>query len=165
MTVDEQFYIYTLTDAGQGRRLASPLATDFTNQHGLCEQAMAGEFTSSSADEDSPETFTANPEVVRFLQWALAKHAPAAPGFKERALADPEGSIFIVDIRGVHRGFEPKDEDLIGIVQLAGGQPRQFQASPNYKVLTEHGFLRIDPWLRQKYIEELQLHALNKKQS
>lgn len=163
MTISEDFYIYSLTQDGNQRRLASPLPAEFAREHGLCSQALAGEFINGDTPGDCVENFRANPEFVRFLQWCLAKHAPAAPGFIAEAQKKPEGPMFIVDIRALHQGQEPQEEDLIGLIVLDNGQPTEFKGSPNYQVLTKHGFLRIDPWLREKYLQELQEHALSKK--
>lgn len=164
MSNSDDFYIYTLTQEGNNRRLASPLPSDFANHNGLCSQALAGEFLSANPGEDNPESFTPNPEFIRFLQWSVAKHAPTSPGFVDYAEQKPDGPVFIVDVRALHHGQEPQQEDLIGVVMLEGGKPIQFKASPDYQVLTKHGFLRIDPWLREKYIEDLQQHALSQRQ-
>ena len=159
MTNSDEFYIYSINIEGAMRRLASPLPSEFTNQHGLCNEATAGEFI----DGDSPEHFTPNPEFVRFMQWALAKHAPAAPSFQSQAEKQPDGPTYIVDIRSIMQGKEPQQEDLIGVIMLEGGQPKEFKGSAGYKVLTENGFMRIEPWLHQKYLQELQEFVINKK--
>ena len=32
----------------------------------------------------------------------------------------------------------------------------EFRGSPNYRMLTERGFMRLSPWLHQKWLEELE---------
>jgi hypothetical protein len=46
-------------------------------------------------------------------------------------------------------------EDIIGAVKVEGGKPISYEGYTVYSHLTEHGFLRLEPWLKDKVIEEL----------
>ncbi len=154
--MQSEFYVYTINDGTQSRRLVSPLNSEFAQAHGLVKEAIAGEFT---GEQDSPETFNANPDFVRFLQWAVAKHVPQAPGFVQHAQEQQDGPVFIVNHRARLHGEEPQIEDVLGAVEVSAGKATNFKGSADYKTLNAHGFLHIDPWLYDKYMEELQAHA------
>lgn len=161
--MNSEFYIYNINHPNGTRRLVSPLPADFTNTYGLISESTAGEFITQEGQTDSPETFVPNPQFTAFLHWALAKHAPQAPGFKAQAEKDPNGPTYLLDIRGIVRGKEPQQDDLIAILELKDGQPIEFKGHRDYKILTENGFLQIEPWLQNQYLQELQAFVVEQK--
>lgn len=161
--MSDEFYIYSVNYPNGTRRLVSPLPVEFTNTYGLISESTAGEFVTKEGETDSPEHFVPNPQFVAFLHWALAKHVPEAPGFKAQAEKDPNGSTYLMDIRGVVRGKEPQQEDLIAVIELKDGKAVEFKGHLDYKILTEQGFLRIEPWLRDQYLQELQNFVVEQK--
>lgn len=160
MNLGGEFYIYTLTDAGKGRRFASPLPEEIVMSKGMPSEALAGEFIGGKQDT-SPEDFETNPVFVKFLQWSVAKHIRDCPEFVEEAKKRGDGSLLVVDVRALPVTGEVEDEDLIGVVQVKGGKAEKFSGFARYQPYTTKGFTQLVPSLQEKYIEELSELAQN----
>lgn len=156
MDLGGDFYIYTLTENGKGRRLASPLPEEVVIKQGLVSEALAGEFKGAE-QSTSPEDFETNPVFVKFLQWSIAKHIRDCPEFIEEAKQRGNGSLLVVDVRALPiTGKDTvKDEDLIGVVQVKDGKAETFSGFARYQPYTSKGFTQLVPSLQQKYMQEL----------
>lgn len=161
MNLGGEFYIYTLTDAGQGRRFASPLAQEIVNSNGMPSEAVAGEFK-GEANSSAPEDFEVNPVFVKFLQWAIAKHIRDCPEFIDEAQKRGDGSLLVVDVRALPVTDKVDDEDLIGVIQVKGGKADKFSGFTKYQPYTAKGFTQLVPSLHEKYLQELEQLALKK---
>ncbi len=148
------FYLYTLNETGNNRCFASPIAEDQIFEKGLPTEALAGEFIKGQ-DQATVENFQQNPVFVQFLHWAIAQHIRDCPGFKAEAERRQDGLMRLIDLRCLPLQGDIPDEDIIGLVEVKGGQAVKFHGLDSYQVFTDKGFMRIDPWLYEKYLQEL----------
>lgn len=162
MDLGGEFYIYTLTEGGNGRRLASPLPEDIIMKQGMPSEALAGEFK-GKAQTRAPEDFEANPVFVKFLQWSIAKHIRDCPEFIEEAKRRGDGSLLVVDVRALPLKDNVADEDLIGVVEVKQGKAEKFSGFARYQPYTSKGFTQLVPSLHEKYLQELSELANSKK--
>lgn len=162
MNLGGEFYIYTLTEEGKGRRFASPLPEEVIRARGMPSEAIAGEFVDSVEGAD-PADFEPNPVFIKFLQWAIAQHIHDCPEFVAEAIARGEGSLLVVDARALPLSDTVADEDLIGVVQVKDGKAEKFSGFTKYIPYTHKGFTQLVPSLHAKYLQEL--HALAKTQA
>lgn len=154
MNLGGEFYIYTLTEAGKGRRFASPLPESIVMTKGMPSEALAGEFMGGE-QSTSPDDFEANPAFVKFLQWSIAKHIHDCPEFVDEARKRGDGSLLVVDVRALPVVDQVEDEDLIGVVQVKDGKAEKFSGFARYQPYTRKGFTQLVPSLQEKYLEEL----------
>lgn len=152
MTNNNDVYIYTINDAKGSRRLACMLPEEATRQYGLKSFAIVGEFTQP---EGSEESFTVNPAFLKFLAWALARHVAQCPGLVSQAQKQQDGHLYVTDARGRAFGSELTEDDIIGVVEIKESKVIRFAGNQNYRPFTEHGFMKIEPWLNEKIREEL----------
>lgn len=154
MAAHGEFFLYTLNHKGQGRCYASPLPEDIILAKGLPSEALAGEFKKGK-DAATEEHFEANPLFLKFLHWAIAKHIRQCPKFQEEAKKKQNGHLLVVDMRSFPLESGLPKEDTLGVVEVKEGEAVHFSGLEDYKVFTDKGFMRIDPWLYEKYLEEL----------
>lgn len=162
MNLGGEFYIYTLTEEGKGRRFASPLPEDVIRDKGMPSEAIAGEFTGRATGSD-PADFEPNPVFVKFLQWSIAKHIRDCPEFVEEAKKRGEGSLLVVDARALPIEDAVEDEDLIGVVQVKDGKADKFSGFAKYIPYTSKGFTQLVPSLHKMYLQELRGLAFARK--
>lgn len=155
------FYLYTLTDSeGKDRCFVSPLPKERVPLGGLPGEVIAGEFTLGREKADL-ENFKPNPDFIKFIHWAIAKHIGSCPDFLTAIEQRQNGHMIIADMRGApHRGEVPI-EDRIGVVSVKEGKAETFHPLTDYKIMTEKGFMSIDPWLFDKLVDEMELLAKN----
>lgn len=149
-----EFYIYSMGAEGGNRCYASPLPEHVSREKGLPSEALAGEFTQGK-DQITPEHFECNPAFVNFLMWALAKHVRNCPAFVEAAAKAGTGRLMLADMRGFRPNEQWQQEDTLGFVEVEDGKAASFHALRNYTPFTSKGFMQINPWLFEKYLEEL----------
>ncbi len=124
---------------------------------GLIPEAILGML--ARLDEPiAPANFTANSIFRRFLADVLARNAPDDPDMQAAAVQQREGYVAIIDQR---RPTPPADavppEDLIGFFEVKDGKavPGSYHASPNHRLLTDHGFFKLSPFLDERLQQEL----------
>lgn len=154
MNQSRDFYLYTLNEKAGNRCLASPVPENLIQKNGLPAEAIAGEFT-EGAENTSEETFKQNPLFLQFLHWVLAKHIRQCPGFIAQAKQKADGQVLIVDLRSSPINKDVPRKDILAVVDIKDGQAVKFHGLKDYKVFTESGFTRVDPWLHDKVVEEL----------
>lgn len=153
MSNHNDVYVYTVTDAGRSRRLASLLPEESTRQHGLKSYALIGEFTQQ---EGEAETFTTNPQYIDFLNWAIARHVAHCPGLVAEAQKQQNSHLWVTDARGRAQGKALSEEDIIGVAEIQNGKVVRYAGNQKYQPFSpEFGFMVIEPWLNQKIREEL----------
>ncbi|MEY4589731.1 MAG: hypothetical protein RL497_1807 [Pseudomonadota bacterium] len=156
MSSHNDVYIYTVTEAGRTRRLASMLPEEATRAHGIKNYAIVGEFSQNPGEE---EVFTVNPAYIEFLSWAIARHVAQCPGLVAEAQKQQNGRMLITDARGRAQGHELTEDDVIGVAEIKDGKLTQYAGNQNYRPFNQHGFMVIEPWLNQKIREELLVQA------
>lgn len=154
MTQEHDFYLYTLTEKGNNRCFASPVAEEQIFAKGLPTEAIAGEFLQGK-DLATVENFEQNHVFIKFLHWAIGKHIRDCPGLKAEAERRQNGHMLVVDMRCFPLEGDVPKEDTLGVVEVKDGQVVKFHGLDQYQVFTRQGFMRIDPWLYDRYLEEL----------
>lgn len=145
-----EFYFYT----NNNHCLASPFSDDVILDVGMLPEACAGEFLQGKEDL-TVEQFSKNPTFVKFLHWVISKHIPQYPGLSVVAEQKLSGESQVPDLRGLADTGELSGEDTIGIVEFKDGKIISFEANESYSPFTEKGFMQLDPWFHEKYMEEL----------
>ena len=121
---------------------------------GLRPEAVMGRLKGAH-DELTIENFEENPIFLKFVHWVVGKHCRDWPGLQEEATRQQDGFVYIVDARCGGPDSDPPQEDILGMVKIEKGEIVGFQGSPDYRMLTERGFMQLSPWLREKWLEEL----------
>ncbi len=154
MTGTDGYYIYDTVVEGRHRYFASLLPHDRGFTTGLPSEAIIGEFT-SGPETLTPNAFQQNPEFITFMAYAIGKHASTCPGLIAETRRQQNGFVYILDNRTPTPDDAVPPEDIIGGVEIANGKMLRFHGSPNYQLLTDNGFMQLDPWLKNRLIEEL----------
>lgn len=153
---DGSAYVYTVTDGETGKDAyyLSPLPPELASRKGIPPQAILGKLTHGPESFDA-EHFEPNPGFAPFLHRVLAKHAADCPGITAALSADQEGFITIFDLRTAAPGGAVPSRDIIGVVEVRGGQVVRYQGNPDYHPFTRDGLMLLDPWFRDRLLEEL----------
>jgi hypothetical protein len=162
MTSPDGYYIYDTVIDGRHRYFASPLPHDTGFTDGLPSEAIMGEFT-QGPDSLTPETFQQNNPFIQFLASVIGKHANACPGLIAETERQQNGFVYILDKRTPTPDDAVPPEDILGGVEIHNGQMLRFHGSPNYRILTNQGFMQLDDWLKDRLIEELVALAKSRK--
>jgi hypothetical protein len=151
-------FIYDVRDpkSGVAKYYVSPIHHDAAREFGLPIEGIMGELVAGPECFD-PEHFLQNDRFVAFLHSVMARHAADCPGLQAEARRQREGFVYIFDGRTPTPGGEVPPEDIIGAVGIRGGKVLQYQPNPNYKILTAHGLIRLDPWFQAQLLEELKV--------
>lgn len=121
---------------------------------GLRSEAILGRLT-AGPDRVDPAHFVPNPVFVKFLGWVIARHALGCPGLVAEVARQRDGFVYISDARVQNADGSVAKEDLIGCVEIREGKILRFIGSPNYRAFTAAGPPKIDPWLHERWVEEL----------
>lgn len=148
------YYIYDTVIDGHHRYFATLLPHDTGFMSGLPSEAIMGELT-AGPDSLTPDAFQQNPQFLRFMAYVIGKHASSCPGLIAETHRQQNGFVFILDNRTPTPHDAVPAEDIIGGVEIEKGRMLRFHGSPNYRVLTDRGFMQLDPWLRDRLGEEL----------
>ena len=122
---------------------------------GLRPEAVMGRLKGAQ-EQLTAENFEENPIFLEFVHWVIGKHCQNWPGLQEEATRQQDGFVYIIDARCGRPDGDPPQEDILGVVKIEKGEIVGFQGSPNYRMLTERGFMQLSPWLREKWLEELE---------
>jgi hypothetical protein len=139
-----------------------PLSHEWIFEHGLPRSLIVGELMDAEQEvmSDEPggldyERFRPNAEFVRLLHAVLARHVRDCPGILAEAQRLGEGSVYVIDARTpTPRGAVPP-ADIIGEVAIRSGNPVAYRGSPRYEVFGRNGLMRLDPWLEERFGEEI----------
>lgn len=140
--------------ARESRYFVSPLPNEHVFQHGLPDVAIMGEL-SEGPEQMVPEKFKQNSAFVRFLGWVITKHSASCPGLLAEAKRQQNGYVYILDLRTPTPDDAVPPEDIIGGVEVKDGELVRFHVSPNYRLFTKDGFMRLDAWIHDRLLEEL----------
>ena len=154
MTDADGYYIYDTVVDGSHRYFASLLPHDTGFSAGLPSEAIVGEFT-RGPETLTPEAFQQNPQFIKFMAYAIGRHAQSCPGLIAEAQRQQNGFVYILDKRTPTPDDGVPPEDIIGGVEIENGEMLRFHGSPNYRILTADGFMQLDSWLKDRLVEEL----------
>ena len=155
---DEQgeVFIYDVTSPKDGKpiRFVSILPPEVATEIGLPGESVIGSLPGEE-ERVRPEDFEPNPDFLPFLHWVIGKHGNECPGIVAACQRQKDGVVYVLDARTPYPLGKVPPEDIIGAVKVEGGKPISYEGHTVYSHLTEHGFLRLEPWLKDKVIEEL----------
>lgn len=154
MTDTVGYNIYDTQIDGRHRYFLSLLPYDIGFDSGLPSEAILGEFI-HGPESRTPEAFLQNPQFLNFLSYAIGKHASSCPGLIAESQRLQNGFVYILDKRTPTPDDGVPPEDIIGAAEVQNGKILQFLGSPNNCVLTGFGFMQLDPWLKERLVEEL----------
>lgn len=155
---DEQgeVFIYDVTSPKDGKpvRFVSMLPPDVATEIGLPGESVIGTLQ-GEGEHVRPEDFEVNPAFLPFLHWVIGKHGNECPGIVEACKRQQDGFVYVLDARTPDPLGKVPPEDIIGAVKVEKGQPISYEGHSAYQPLTATGFLRLEPWLKERIIEEL----------
>ena len=126
---------------------------------GLAAQAILGQVLDRGRGDDllAPDNFARNRAFVDFMQEVIRRHGPSVPDLVAAARAQRSGWVYIVDGRTPTPQGPVPPEDIIGGFQVEAGDvvADSYQANPNHRILSQRGFLQLDPFLRQRLLDAL----------
>lgn len=102
-----------------------------------------------------PDNFVANSAFAKFLAWIITTHGPDDAELQDEARRIGTGSVVVID----HRTPTPEGpvlpEDIVGAFKVENGTVGEYFASPNHRLLTEHGFFQLNDRLERCLVQEL----------
>lgn len=151
-------YVYYVLVDDRYRCFASLLPSSIAFHSGLPTEAIMGEFTSGIGTQ-TPQAFLQNPTFIEFMYYAISQHVSSCPDIIAAAQRQHNGFVWITDPRaGVHPDViiaTDRQKDVLGYVQIENGEMLLFRGSPNYRLLTSDGFMQLEPWLKDRLVEQL----------
>ena len=150
----DDFYIYDTVIDGTPRYFATLLPHDTGFASGLPSEAIMGEFT-NGPEELTPNAFQQNSVFIKFLAYVIGKYAAECPGLIAEAQRQQNGFVYILDKRTPTPDGAVPPEDILGGVEIVDGRMIRFHGSPNYRILTNDGYMQLDSWLKDRLIDEL----------
>lgn len=139
--------------------LASP---EEAARRGLVTQEIIGQLfdLNRAGGPFDPDNFGRNKVFVDFMHGVIEKHGPAVPKLVDAAKVQGNGWVYIVDGRTPTPQGPVPAEDVVGGFQVDDGAivPGSYQANPNHRILSRHGFFQLEPMLQQRLLDELALY-------
>jgi hypothetical protein len=126
---------------------------------GLAPEAIVGVLSESwqPTDRITPNVFVRNRGFIEFLHAVIARHGPTQTGFQGEARRLGDGWVYVIDQRTPTPQGPVPPEDILGAFAVKGGAvvPGSYQRSPQHRLLTERGFLRLGEELQRCLLQEL----------
>jgi hypothetical protein len=109
----------------------------------------------------APGNFTANSIFRKFLADVIARNGPDDPDMQAAAAQQGQGYVAVIDQRTPTPEGPVPPEDIMGIFEVKDGKvvPGSYQASPNHRLLTNDGFVRLGRFLDERLQQELAARA------
>ena len=130
---------------------------------GLFPEAILGVLRHPVAPDAGilPDNFVANSVFVKFLTSVIARYGPDDPALQEEAKRIGKGSVVLVDQRTPTPEGPVPPEDIVGVFVVENGivSTASYLASPNHRLLTQHGFFRLGDRLEECLRHELAVLA------
>lgn len=131
-------------------------------KRGLVTQEIIGQLLDLHREDGpfEPDNFARNRAFVDFMHSVIEKYGPAVPNLAEAARAQANGWVHIIDGRTpTPQGAVPA-EDVVGAFQVKDGEivSGSYQANPNHRMLSRHGFFQLEPVLQQRLLDELAIY-------
>jgi hypothetical protein len=147
-------------DTPEGARdYVTLLPPDVAFAQGLAAEAIVGVLTRplGPGEAITPEVFARNRAFVDFLHDVIARHGPTQPGCRAEAKRLGNGWIYIIDRRTPTPGGPVPPEDIVGAFEVKDGEvvPGSYRPNPNHRILSAHGFFRLDAGLQECLLREL----------
>jgi hypothetical protein len=126
---------------------------------GLAPEAIVG-VLSEQWDPTSaitPEVFARNSVFVDFMHAVISRHGPNQPGFQAEARRLGDGWVYVIDQRTPTPQGPVPPEDILGAFEVRGGTvvPDSYRRSPQHRILSERGFVRLGDELQECLLREL----------
>lgn len=126
---------------------------------GFRGEAIVGEMTESPGLSGTiiPDHFLPNASFVDVLQEVIAHQGPAQPGLRAEAAQLGQGHVFVIDQRTPTPEGPVLPEDILGYFAVRDGVvvAEAYTANPNYRLLTVHGFVRLDSALHAALVRRV----------
>jgi hypothetical protein len=84
----------------------------------------------------------------------IAERGVECPGVLAEARRVGDGYVYVVDQR-TPSDTEVSTRDVLGAFETRSGTPGRYIASADYRVVTEHGAMQLDPWLFDAIVDAL----------
>jgi hypothetical protein len=142
------------------RRIVSLLPPDAVAALGaLPAKAICGELI---GDERAETSFRPNPAFVEEMHRVIADTGPRSPALAKTARRQKEGYVYVIDLRtpqGVQGAVPP--EDIIGAFKVEQSRvvPGSYRRSPQHKIFSRNGLVRLPPDLNDALIAALKASA------
>ena len=151
-----ELYVYQINMEGHRMAALSLLPPDAVDVNGLPTEAVLGE-VDPNRPEMTVDLFTPNEAFLEFLHGIIGEHAHKLPVTQKQAKAVQNGPVYIMDRRSINRGEKPPFEDCLGWYGVRNGEilVDTYNASPNYKLLTNAGPLELDETLEAIVLERV----------
>lgn len=112
------------------------------------------------SDQPEPreyERFRPNLLFVDLLNAVIARHAHEDPAVAEQAAQLQEGRLPLWDLRHPRPGPRRAPEELLGWLEVRGGQvlPGVWHPNPEHTLISRHGLFVLPPGVERRLMEEL----------
>ena len=146
-------YVYSIKIEGNDMAALSMLPPDVVNSSGLPAEAVLGEVDPRQPDM-TVDGFTPNDAFLNLLSQIIVEHAPSLESVRKQAEKVQNGPVYVFDHRCINKGARPPFEDVIGWFGVRNGeiQTDTWNASPNYKLLTNDGPIELEQALEEKLL-------------
>jgi len=153
-----QVFIYEVVDpeTNRPRFFVSPAPHDLVFSSELPAAAIIGELLGGPELLD-PEQFVENGAFIQLLHGVIARDAGTCPDLLAEAEKQRDGHVFIIDARTPTPSGDAPGEDIIGAAEIRDGSVVGYQGNPNYAVLSNRGFMRLDSCFIVGYLRRLRL--------
>jgi len=87
----------------------------------------------------------------------IARRGPTLPGLIAEARRLGKGWVYVIDQRTPTPQGAVPSEDIVGAFEIKGGKvvPGSYRPSPEHRILSARGFLRLGSELQPYLLEEL----------
>lgn len=148
-------WVYYVEIQGRMRQVVSLIPPEHASRHGIPPRATIGQAPPDAA-AITPESFIPNPAFKELLQRTVGRYGPLVPALQAAARTQGEGWVYVIDDRRPVPQASVPPADIIGVFEVRGGVvvPETYQGNRDHLLLSDLGFLRLDPWLHERLVEE-----------
>jgi hypothetical protein len=153
-------YVYYVKDAEDDttKYYVSPIPNEVVSESkGIPPECIMGQIL-EDPQNFKPENFVQNKAFVDFLHEVIADNVLDYKPVLDEAEKQAEGYVYIIDARTPNPGEDVPSEDIIGAVEVKDGAPGEYHPSPNYKLYTDNGFMRLDKWFNERLFSAMMAH-------
>ncbi|MGH7560986.1 MAG: hypothetical protein ACRENB_08195 [Gemmatimonadales bacterium] len=105
----------------------------------------------------TPAAFEPNAAFAELLQAVISRDGPDQPGLCDEARRIGEGRVYVIDRRTPTPEGPVPPEDIFGVFAVRDGTvvTGSYRPSPSHRLLSDHGFFRLDEGLEACLLREL----------
>jgi hypothetical protein len=160
MTTDECIYVVDVQTPDGEKHYVTLLPPDTSFSQGLMREVIAGELLApwESGKPFIPEFFVPNPAFVEVMHEVIGRVGPELPNCRAEAHRIGDGFLYLIDQRTPTPGGAVPPEDIIGAFEVRSGAvvEESYRSNSNHKILSTHGFFRLDAQLRERLVREFE---------